>query len=367
MLGQQSNPHAAGRLSSVAQGLLRLANVMETRQDTERTRYLAPPLERNAKGEMRKVGLELELGYLTLERTLEIVQGALGGEIVADSRTEGAVLGTDFGRFKVEVDSTPLKERSYLRPFQALGLDPDSPTALLVEDSVLQVAREFVPLEVVTPPIPWDRMAELDPLWASLRAAGAEDTRSSLLNAFGLHLNPEPPDFEPATLLGTLRGFLLLEDWIMAQADTDLMRLIAPYIRTFPEPYRRKILEPGYQPDWTTFVDDYLAASPTRNRPLDMLPLLAHLKAPGLEERVEDWALVSARPTFHYRLPNCELARADWTPAEEWNRWVQIERVASDRVLLEELSRAYLDTPDLPLRMQRSGWAEHVAARLANG
>jgi hypothetical protein len=340
---------------------------MESPRDTERTRYLAPPRERNAKGEMRKVGLEIELGYLTLERTLEIVRDAMGGEIVADNRTEGAVTGTEFGRFKVEVDSKPLKERSYLKPFEALGLDLDSPTALLVEDSVLQVAREFVPIEVVTPPIPWDRLQDLDGIWSALRAAGAQDTRSSLFHAFGLHLNPEPPDFSHQTLLATVRAFLLLEDWIVTTSDTDIARQIAPYIRTFPEPYRRKILEPSYQPDWTTFVDDYLEATPTRNRPLDMMPLFAHLKAPGLEQRVEDWELIKARPTYHYRLPNCELARADWSPAEDWNRWVMIERVAEDPALLRELSLAYLETTDLPLRMQSGSWATQVAARLANG
>lgn len=339
---------------------------MPSPRSTESRRYLPPPRERNAKGEIRKVGLEVEFGHLTLERTLEIVRDALGGEIVCDSRTEGCVQETPLGRFKVEVDSAPLKERSYLKPFEALGLDRDSPTALLVEDSVLQVAREFVPIEVVTPPIPWNRLRELDELWAKLREAGAEDTRSSVLHAFGLHLNPEPPDFEVKTLLDTLRAFLLLEDWIVETADTDLMRMIAPYIRTFPEPYRRKILASRYQPDWTSFVDDYLEATPTRNRPLDMLPLFAHLKAPALEQRVEDWALVGARPTYHYRLPNCELARAGWTPAEEWNRWVQIERLAGDQAMLNELSEAYLDTLDLPLRMQRGAWATQVDQRLAS-
>ncbi|HEY6879987.1 MAG TPA: amidoligase family protein [Polyangiales bacterium] len=340
---------------------------MEGLRNTEPSRYLAPPRARNPQGELRKVGLELEFGHLTLECTLAIVRDTLGGEIVAESRTEGTVEGTTLGRFKVEVDSAPLKERSYLRPFEALGLDADSPAASLMEDSVLQVAREFVPIEVVTPPIPWDRLHELDPLWSALRAAGAEDTRSSFLHAFGLHLNPELPDFELSTLRDLLRAFLLLEDWIVETADTDLMRLIAPYIRTFPEPYRRKLLRPAYQPDWTTFVDDYLEATPTRNRPLDLLPLLAHLEVPGLAERVEDWPLVSARPALHYRLPNCELARPGWTPAEDWNRWVQVERVAADPALLRELSEAYLETPDLPLRMQRGAWAARTATRLAIG
>jgi hypothetical protein len=310
------------------------------------------------------VGLEIELGGLTLERTLEIVQGAIGGEIVSDSRTQGAITATAFGKFKIEVDSTPLKARSYLRPLEALGIDGDSPAAQMVEDSVLQVTRDFIPIEVVTPPIPWDRLSELDGLWAALRRAGAEDTHSSLFHAFGLHLNPEPPDFEVNTVLNVVRGFLLLEDWIMQASNIDLSRLVAPYIRPFPEVYRRKVLEPAYRPTWLEFVDDYLRDSPSRNRPLDVLPLIAHIGAPDLEQRVEDWALVGSRPTFHYRLPNCELAQPDWSPARDWNRWVMIERVAEDPELLRDLSKAYLDTSDLPLRMQRGGWVEHIRARI---
>jgi hypothetical protein len=326
--------------------------------------YESPPRAKNEKGETRRVGLEIELGYLTLEQTLEIVRDVLGGEIASDSRTEGSVRETRFGTFKVEVDSTSLRERSYLRPLAALGLDTDSLAVQVVEDSVLQVAREFVPIEVVTPPIPWDRLHELDALWQALRAAGAQDTRSSLLHAFGLHLNPEPPDLTVGTILDTVRGFLLLEDWIMEASDIVMSRLIAPYIRPFPEAYRRKVLVPSYRPCWEDFVDDYLKDSPTRNRPLDVLPLIAHIGAPDLERRVEDWALIGARPTFHYRLPNCELAKPAWTPAADWNRWVAIEAVAEDKALLRELSKAYLETTDWPLRLQRGGWAEQIRARL---
>jgi hypothetical protein len=198
-----------------------------------------------------------------------------------------------------------------------------------------------------------------------LREAGVEDTRSSLLHAFGLHFNPEPPDFEVDTILDTLRSFLLLEDWIALASDIDLARIIAPYIRAFPESYRRKVLASAYRPTWEEFVDDYVKDNPTRNRPLDLMPLIAHIGAPGMAERVEDWHLVNARPTYHYRLPNSEVAQPGWTPAKDWNRWVQVERVAEDSALLRELSSAYLATSDLPLRMQRMGWAEAVRERLS--
>jgi hypothetical protein len=334
---------------------------------SEPCRYEAPPRARNAQGATRHVGLEIELGHLTLEQTLEIVRDAVGGEIACDSRTVGLVKETPFGKFKIEVDSTPLKERSYMRPLEMLGLDADSPTAQVVEDSVLQVAREFVPIEVVTPPIPWDRLQELDTLWDALRKAGAADTHSSLMNAFGLHLNPEPPDLEVGTIVNVIRGFLLLEDWIRQTSHIDLARLVAPYIRPFPEVYRRKVLEPAYRPTWDEFVDDYVKDNPTRNRPLDVLPLIAHIGAKDLEQRVEDFALVGSRPTFHYRLPNCELAKEGWTPAQDWNRWVMVERVAEDPELLRELSRAYLSTSDLPLRMQSGGWIDQLRERLQLG
>lgn len=338
---------------------------MTKHADASGSRYEMPPRSRNAQGEMRKVGIEIELGGLGLDQTLAIVRDHVGGEIVSESRTKGSVERTPLGKFKVEVDSTPLKERSYLRPLAAIGLDQDSSAAQVIEESVLAVAGEFVPLEVVSPPIALDQLALLDPLWAALREAGAEDTRSSLLHAFGLHLNPEPPDLEVNTILNSLRGFLLLEDWIMETSNIDISRLVAPYIRRFPEAYRRKILEPAYRPTWLEFVDDYLKDSPTRNRPLDLLPLIAHVGAPDLETRVEDWALVGSRPTFHYRLPNCELTQPGWTPAKDWNRWVAIERVAEDPAILRELSKAYLETSDLPLRMQSGGWVEEVRARLA--
>lgn len=328
------------------------------------SRYAAPPRTHTAEGDIRRVGLEIELGHLTLEQTLEVVRETVGGEIASDSRTAGTINDTPFGKFKVEVDSTPLKERSYMRPLEKLGLQADSPAAQLVEDSVLQLTREFVPVEVVTPPIPWNRMHELDPLWAALRLAGAEDTHSSLFHAFGLHFNPEPPDRSVETILNTLRGFLLLEDWIMQASDIDFSRMVAPYIRPFPESYRRRVLELSYRPTWEEFVDDLLKENPSRNRPLDLLPLIAHIGAPDLETRVEDWELVSVRPTFHYRLPNCELAKPDWTPADEWNRWVMIERVAEDNALMRELCKEYLATSDLPLRMQRGGWADRLRERL---
>lgn len=327
--------------------------------------YAAPPRPNNRAGEVRKVGLELELAGISVERALELVAKCFGGEVVLEKRTRGTVHGTRFGTFKVEYDSRALQNQSYLKPLAALGLDADSMAAQLVEESVLQVAGELVPIEIITPPWPWTELSGLDPLWSALRAAGAEDTHSSLFYAFGLHLNPETPDREHTTVLSFLRAFLLLEDWIVESGDVDIARRIAPFIRPFPEAYRRKVLAPSYAPGAEQLLADYLESNPTRNRGLDFLPLFVDLYGDAFLKDVEDAGLVKGRPTFHYRLPNCELVSPDWSPRADWNRWVAIERLAHDQALLEELSRAYLETYDLPLRLQSIGWIAALRERVS--
>ena len=327
--------------------------------------YDAPPRPHNERGEERKVGLELEIAGVTVERAVELIANAFGGKSELESRTNGTVRDTRFGTFKVEFDSRALQKRSYLKPLEAIGVSPDSMTAQLVESSVLQVAAEVVPIEIVTPPWPWTQLGALDPLWESLRAEGAEDTYSSLLYAFGLHLNPETPDGQASTLLSYLRAFLLLEDWIIDNAVIDISRRIAPFIRPFPEAYRRKVLAPDYAPDAERLVADYILENPTRNRGLDLLPLFVSLYGDGLLAHVEEAELVKGRPTFHYRLPNCELSAPGWSPRADWNRWVALERVAEDKPLLKELSEAYLDTFDLPLRLQSMGWIDVLRARVS--
>ncbi|HEY6877492.1 MAG TPA: amidoligase family protein [Polyangiales bacterium] len=331
---------------------------------TQSHSYRAPPCPLNRSGALRTVGLEVELGGLSLERALDVVHGAVGGTVALHSRTEGSVVQPAFGTFKVEFDHSMLRKRSYLRPLTRLGLVGTPDTADAVEDSVLRVASEIVPIEIVTPPLPWNRLRELDPLWDALRAAGAEDTHDSPLYAFGLHLNPESPDLDTGTLLAFMRAFLLLEDWLASASRVALTRRISPFIRPFPEEYRRLILQPEYAPTDQGFVDDYLTFSPTRNRPLDMAPLLMHVFGAGILARVEEAPLVKPRPTYHYRMPNSEIAAPGWTPARDWNRWLAVEALASQPTRLTELSRAYLATFDLPLRLQSQGWIETLESQL---
>ena len=134
-----------------------------------------------------------------------------------------------------------------------------------------------VPYEIVTPPVPITELAPLDELRRLLFQNEAEGTRVLPWYAFGMHINPEIPSDDPGELRDFLRAFLLLYPSLKRRVKVDLARSISPYINPFPDAYARLILQPDYPADAGRLIDDYLAHNPTRNRPLDMLPVLCHL------------------------------------------------------------------------------------------
>lgn len=282
------------------------------------------------------MGMEVELGGLDVEATAATVAEVLGGEVHMASRFSARVEGTRLGDFGVELDSRPLKEGMHRRLLAELGLDLDtSSVGEWVESSVEGVARLIVPCEVVSPPIPVNELARTDPLWERLRTRRAEGTHGSLLFAFGLHFNPDVPRDDADGLLRYLRAFFLQYPRLVAASNIDLARRVTPFIDPFPQAYVDKVLDPGYRPTLDALIEDYLEDNPTRNRPLDMLPVFATLRPDRVFERATEPQLVAPRPTFHYRLPNSELGRPGWTPAPAWNRWVQVERLAEDTPRLE--------------------------------
>ena len=111
--------------------------------------------------------------------------------------------------------------------------------------------------------------------------------------------------------------------------------------RSFPPAYIRKLAAPDYWPDIPTFIDDYLAANPTRNRDLDLLPLLLHFDADRVRAVLPN-EKINGRPTFHYRLPDARVSDPGWSIAPDWNRWVAVERLAADRERLDAVGLSYL-------------------------
>jgi hypothetical protein len=70
--------------------------------------------------------------------------------------------------------------------------------------------------------------------------------------------------------------------------------------------------------------------------------------------------LIKARPTFHYRLPDCKIDDPDWALKATWNDWVEVERLAADDERLQRCCSDYLEFLDSPFKRLFGKWAETV-------
>lgn len=286
-------------------------------------------------GRMRRVGVEIEFAGLAVADVAQLVQDHFGGESVRRTDYEVVVEDTRFGDLRVELDVALLKKMGRDR---AEGEESGfGRMSEWTEELLARIAPHFAPCELVTAPLPMERVTELDPLIECLHAAGARGTDDSWIYAFGVHFNPEAPALEAGSILAYLRAFVLLEDWLRESLAVDLSRRLTPFIDPFPKAYRELILSPEYRPDLDRLGDDYLEHNPTRNRALDLLPLLAHIDEDRVRAAVSD-PLVKLRPTYHYRLSNCRVGDPAWRLTGEWRHWLVVERLAQRPDLLRGLS-----------------------------
>lgn len=307
--------------------------------------FLRPPLLLNESGQVRKAGFEFEFAGVSLFRSAALVRQVFPGDHVVRS-TWVHLVRSRYGEFELLLDTTVLKHKTYVGPLKAVGFDVTRIESHWLEGRVLDALPKMIPIEISSPPIPMDQLQPLDDVRELLRDAGAQGTRASLLYAFGLHINPEIPRHDAATLLAHLRAFLLLSPHLYESGQTDATRKLSPYIRPFPPAYTGLVLSPDYPDnDLDRFIDDYLRHNSTRNRPLDLLPTLAHLDEWRVMRAARERHLIKGRPAFHYRLPNCMIDEPGWTLAEEWNCWILVERLANDAALLGRAASEYLRDP----------------------
>lgn len=289
------------------------------------------PHETTPAGDLRRIGLELEVASISPQAMGESVTAVLGGTIEHESAFLSRVRDTELGDFNIELDASILRDRRYQEALAEIGIDIGEGEARNnIEDVMSRLAGLVVPRELVGPPVPWTELARLDEIRLRLHEAGAKGTHSSPFYAFGLQINIEAASLEADGLLAMLRAFLLKYDWLLERSDVDLARRISPYVQSYPEDYVAHVLDPDYQPDLTTLIDDFLYYTPTRNRPLDLLPLFAHIDKERVMAAPVEKELIKPRPAFHYRLPNCLIDEPDWNLSIPWNDWVAVERLAAD-------------------------------------
>jgi hypothetical protein len=331
--------------------------------------YHLPPLVNDKSGQPRRAGFEFEFGNLPIVETAKALQRALGGELDIKSPFEAVLRDSSLGKLKVERDADILKSVRYRSWLENLGVKftPGS-IAHDIETNIDNASRTLIPCEVVTEPIPFDKLERLNTLTDTLNDLGAEGTQHSLIYAFGLHINPSIPDDSSDSLRRYIQAFLLLYTWIIDSSRIDITRrFLTKYIDPFPHDYMERVLDPDYQPNMDGLIDNYLADNPTRNRALDMLPILVGLDDARVLNSVNDDErnLIKGRPAFHYRLPDCKINEQGWSAAEAWNKWVYVEQVANDEELLTELIDAWRDCNRNFSLAPRTIWAAHLTTLLA--
>lgn len=315
-----------------------------------------PPQRLNHEGKERCVGVEFEFTGLSMEQISRVVRDSVGGQIDPLSPYEYKIVDTPYGDFKVELDYAYLKKlgrREHRGDDVMAGLEKFS------EDMLAAFAKQVVPFEIVCPPIAISRLQALQDLVKALHDAGARGTEDSPIYAFGMHLNQELPALDARTIRDYLRSYIVLFDWLKEISDVDISRRVFPYIQPYTKDYNRLVCAPGYAPDMTGLIDDYLEHNPTRNKALDMLPLFSHIDEARVSAVIED-GLVNARPTLHYRLPNCEIQREDWNIGEAWRHWLRVEHLVDQPKRLDQACVAYSEHLNSPLRGLVTSWTDKV-------
>ena len=317
---------------------------------TVRNGFPLPPQERNDAGEYRRVGFELEFSGVTMEQAVAALADSLGAETREQSVAETLLEVDGLGEFNVELDWAYLKRKA-----SEQGEEKTDEEWL---EWLSQAAALLVPVEVVCPPIPLDRLDALESMIDALRDAGAVGTDESLIAAYGVHINTEIPRLDAATLFAYLRAFALLQWWLVDAHEIDAARRLSPYIDLYPEAYLRQVLA-RETASLDQIFDDYFEHNATRNRALDLLPLLAEIDPQRVRRAVDD-PRIKPRPAFHYRLQDCHIEKPDWSLAESWGTWLEVERLAADEAALDELAKKFRDAHRPVIGVKRREWVATI-------
>ena len=316
---------------------------------TQQPTHSYPPLPAGD-GPERRCGIEIEFSGLTEDDAARLIAETLGGDLREAGHRAFEIEGSALGTMKVELDTALRKAGA--RPLIEMGLD---------------LARRVVPVELIPPPLTTADLPVLDGLRDALRRAGAQGSRDGLFFGFGVHLNPETPE-DPLMTARTILAYGLLEDWLHMANPVDPTRRFLPFVSPWP-PSLVDALVSAPDASLDELFGIYTDHTQTRNHGLDLMPLFRHLDPERFDVVVPSAGPVSARPAFHYRLPDCRIDESDWSLRVPWDSWMQVETVARDSALLWSLCddwQAFRYATGVLRREPRRQWAEHVAMRLGD-
>lgn len=320
---------------------------------------IEPPVARTEDGRVRRVGVEVELTGLEVTEIADAVCEVFGG--TSQPETDYLIrIDSPVGEFRVEADLELLQEIGKRR-----AAETETGALSAARDVVARIAETIAPYEVVGPPLPYTDLPRIDELVAVLRERGGRGTKSGVLQALGMQLNPEAPRTSAASIHAHLRAYALLLPWLVERRGIDISRRATVFVDPYPRDYVRLLVGQDETPTLEQLIDDYLRHNPTRNRSLDMLPLFAHLDPDRVFAVVDD-PRVKSRPTYHYRLPDSRVGDPSWRVVDDWRLWLVVERVAARPAVLRDLVASFnYEDDNATLWLTDADWAAKCEEILA--
>jgi hypothetical protein len=280
----------------------------------------AAPAMIAADGRTRRVGVEVEFLGPSVGVAAAVLARDMGGAIEPEDAHAIKLRGTRMGDLSVEMDLRHVHPSRH----PDLGVRLGSRGAAMLGF----LASPFVPRELITAPLLPAQLGMVDEALTSLRSAGARGRGAIFLSSLSLHFNIDPPSLDARTLTTYLKAFLCLSDDLRQHTAHGRLRLTLALPPDYPQSYKEQVLAPDYWPGLSDFTADYLAANPTRQRALDLLPVLAYLNEAQVRQALPR-EKIGPRPVFHYRLPHAHLSDPAWSILPDWHGWLAVERIAA--------------------------------------
>jgi len=273
-----------------------------------------------ADGRTRRVGVEVEFLGPSVNAAAAALARDLGGIVEPEDAHAVKLRGTRLGDLSVEMDLRHVHPVRH--PDLGFCLGPRGAAVLGF------LVSPIVPRELITAPLPSAQLGVVDQALASLRAAGAWGRGAVFLTSLSLHFNIDPPRLDARTLTTYLKAFLRVSDDLRRLTARGSLRLTLALPPDYPQGYKERVLAPDYWPCLSDLTTDYLAANPTRQRALDLLPVLAYLNEEQVRQALPQ-EKIGPRPVLHYRLPHAHLSDPSWSILPDWHRWLAVERIAA--------------------------------------
>jgi hypothetical protein len=330
------------------------------------SKFTEPKVKKNYQDEMRSVGFELEFSNIDIEQVLDILEKEFDLE-VNKINNYYYELNSEHGKFILELDFELLTKQKLKKTAKDLsrvtGIKIDQEDIESIEDLIAKFSKDIVPYEISTPPLPFEKIDIFENIVEKLSNSDAKGTTYKIYNAFGLHINVEVISLEADSLLAYLRAYMILQDFINKDAKVNLARKITPFIDNFKTDYIKHILKQSYNPSSDELINDYIKFNPTRNRSLDMLPILCFIDEKTVRGLLPD-EKIKPRPAFHYRLSNSMIGTKNWRVSSEWDRWILVENLANDEEALRQLSKEYIEYLNNFINLD--SWEKKVSRWLKN-